>query len=75
MLIHPSLPHTICVCVCVCVYVFPPILLQVVAPMAKVDKCRRFGANVVITGQHIGEAKEYAQSNPDYNGMCVFVFN
>jgi threonine dehydratase len=30
------------------------------APMAKVEKCRRFGANVVLYGEHIGEAKEYA---------------
>jgi len=30
------------------------------APMAKVDKCRKFGANVILKGEHIGEAKEYA---------------
>ena len=48
------------------VHVFMP----VVAPLAKVDKCRKFGANVVITGAHIGEAKDYALSNPDYNGAC-----
>jgi threonine dehydratase len=30
------------------------------APMAKVDKCRKFGANVILHGEHIGEAKEYA---------------
>ena len=30
------------------------------APMAKVDKCRKFGANVILKGDHIGEAKEYA---------------
>ncbi len=33
------------------------VFMPVVAPLAKVDKCRKFGANVVITGQHIGEAK------------------
>jgi threonine dehydratase len=32
-----------------------------VAPLAKVDKCRKFGANIVIHGAHIGEAKEYAE--------------
>ena len=48
--------------------------MPVVAPLAKVDKCRRFGANVVITGAHIGEAKDYAQSNPDYEGACVLFF-
>lgn len=51
------------------VHVFMP----VVAPLAKVDKCRRFGANVVITGAHIGEAKDFAQSNPEYHGRCTFV--
>jgi threonine dehydratase len=30
------------------------------APMAKVDKCRKFGANVVLHGEHIGEAKKFA---------------
>jgi threonine dehydratase len=30
------------------------------APMTKVEKCRKFGANVVQYGTHIGEAKEYA---------------
>lgn len=32
------------------------------APMAKVEKCRTFGANVILKGEHIGEAKEYAQN-------------
>lgn len=31
------------------------------APMAKVDKCKKFGATVIMHGEHIGEAKEYAQ--------------
>jgi threonine dehydratase len=31
------------------------------APMTKVDKCRKFGATVILKGEHIGEAKEYAQ--------------
>ncbi|KAJ1406240.1 tryptophan synthase beta subunit-like PLP-dependent enzyme [Ochromonadaceae sp. CCMP2298] len=36
------------------------------APMAKVDKCRKFGANVILHGEHIGEAKTYAQETyPD----------
>lgn len=30
---------------------------------AKVDKCRIFGANVVIAGAHIGEAKQYADEH------------
>ena len=36
------------------------VVMPTVAPMAKVDKCRLFGANVIIHGAHIGEAKEYA---------------
>jgi threonine dehydratase len=32
-----------------------------VAPMAKVDKCRKFGARVIIEGNHIGEAKVFAE--------------
>jgi threonine dehydratase len=36
-------------------------VMPVVAPITKVDKCRKFGANVVIEGQHIGEAKVWAQ--------------
>ena len=34
------------------------VVMPTVAPMAKVDKCRAFGANVIIHGEHIGEAKE-----------------
>jgi threonine dehydratase len=37
------------------------VVMPVVAPLAKVDKCRKFGANVVIHGLHIGEAKEHAE--------------
>jgi threonine dehydratase len=33
------------------------------APLTKVEKCRKFGANVILKGQHIGEAKEYAQEH------------
>ncbi|TFJ83337.1 hypothetical protein NSK_005401 [Nannochloropsis salina CCMP1776] len=45
------------------------VFMPVVAPLAKVDKCRKFGANVIITGQHIGEAKDFALSNPEYEGV------
>lgn len=37
------------------------VVMPEVAPLAKVDKCRAFGANVVIHGAHIGEAKHHAQ--------------
>jgi threonine dehydratase len=34
--------------------------------MTKVDKCRKFGANVIQHGAHIGEAREFAIANhPD----------
>lgn len=36
-------------------------IMPTVAPITKVDKCRKFGANVILHGAHIGEAKEYAQ--------------
>lgn len=36
-------------------------VMPVAAPLAKVDKCRKFGANVILHGEHIGDAKEYAQ--------------
>ena len=38
------------------------VVMPTVAPMAKVDKCRLFGANVVIAGAHIGEAREHAMA-------------
>lgn len=30
------------------------------APLTKVDKCRKFGARIILHGEHIGEAKEFA---------------
>ena len=35
--------------------------MPVSAPFAKVSRCRAFGANVVLFGEHIGESKDYAQ--------------
>jgi threonine synthase len=41
-------------------------VMPTTAPLAKVDKCRKFGANVILHGEHIGEAKQYAQKEyPD----------
>ena len=31
------------------------------APMVKVDRCRQFGATILLHGEHIGEAKAYAE--------------
>lgn len=38
------------------------VVMPTVAPLAKVDKCRRFGAEIIISGAHIGEAKEFAET-------------
>lgn len=41
-------------------------VMPTLAPLTKVDNCRKYGANVVLKGQHIGEAKEYARETfPD----------
>ena len=29
------------------------------------DKCKKFGANIIIEGNHVGEAKEYAQQTSE----------
>lgn len=41
------------------------VVMPTTAPMAKVDKCRAFGADVRIHGVHIGEAKEWALNGPE----------
>jgi threonine dehydratase len=38
------------------------VVMPTVAPLAKVDKCRKFGARIIIHGAHIGEAKEFAET-------------
>ncbi len=45
------------------------VVMPVVAPLAKVDKCRRFGARVIIKGAHIGESKEYAEQLVESEGL------
>jgi threonine dehydratase len=37
------------------------VVMPTVAPLAKVDKCRKFGATIIIHGAHIGEAKVHAE--------------
>ena len=32
------------------------------APLTKINRCRTMGANVILHGEHIGEAREYAYS-------------
>ena len=34
--------------------------MPVVAPIMKVENCKKFGANVIIHGANIGEARERA---------------
>jgi len=38
------------------------VCMPIVAPMTKVENCKKFGGTVIMTGEHIGEAKEYALS-------------
>lgn len=45
------------------------VVMPVVAPLAKVDKCKKFGANIVIHGAHIGEAKEKAEELIKTSGL------
>ena len=45
------------------------VVMPTTAPLAKVDKCRAIGANVVLHGAHIGEAKEWAMSGPGFEDM------
>ena len=37
------------------------VVMPTVAPLTKVDKCKKFGAKIIIEGNHIGESKEYAE--------------
>jgi threonine dehydratase len=45
------------------------VVMPSVAPLAKVDKCRKFGARVIIQGDHIGESKLYAESIMGEEGL------
>jgi threonine dehydratase len=36
-------------------------VMPTTAPLTKVENCRKYGANIILHGQHIGEAKEYAK--------------
>ena len=41
------------------------VVMPRVAPLSKIDKCRKFGAKIIIEGNHVGEAKEYAQQTSE----------
>ena len=45
------------------------VVMPTVAPLAKVDKCRKFGARIIIHGAHIGEAKEFAETLVESEGL------
>ena len=45
------------------------VVMPTVAPMTKVQNCRLFGANIIIHGGHIGEAKDYALQDPALQGL------
>lgn len=45
------------------------VVMPTVAPLAKVDKCRKFGARIIIKGAHIGEAKEHAETLVESEGL------
>jgi threonine dehydratase len=37
--------------------------------MQKIEKCRAFGANVILHGSNIGEGKLYAETDPRFAGL------
>mmetsp|Transcript_27156 Transcript_27156/g.31050 ORF Transcript_27156/g.31050 Transcript_27156/m.31050 type:complete len:484 (+) Transcript_27156:90-1541(+) len=45
------------------------VVMPTVAPLAKVDKCKKFGARIIIEGKHIGEAKAYAETLVKSEGL------
>ena len=45
------------------------VVMPEVAPLAKVDKCKRFGARVIIAGAHIGESKSIAEGMMQKEGL------
>lgn len=45
------------------------VVMPTVAPLAKVDKCKKFGARVIIEGAHIGEAKTFAETMMEKEGL------
>mmetsp|Transcript_12128 Transcript_12128/g.28567 ORF Transcript_12128/g.28567 Transcript_12128/m.28567 type:complete len:555 (+) Transcript_12128:199-1863(+) len=45
------------------------VIMPTIAPLTKVEKCRQLGANVVLYGKHILEAKEHALEDERYAGL------
>jgi threonine dehydratase len=55
----------------VCVYTGIPVtvIMPTNAPLIKVNKCRKLGANVVLHGEHIGVAKDHALASKEFQGL------
>ena len=49
------------------------VVMPVVAPLAKVDKCKKFGARILIEGAHIGESKTFAETLLSKEDGLVYV--
>lgn len=49
------------------------VVMPTLAPMTKVQNCRAFGANVIIQGAHIGEAKEWALTGDAANAEKTYI--
>ena len=45
------------------------VVMPTVAPLAKVDKCRKFGARIIIEGAHIGESMAFAKTLVESEGI------
>lgn len=45
------------------------VVMPKVAPLAKVDKCRKFDARIIIEGAHIGESKSFAETLVEAEGL------
>ena len=45
------------------------VVMPTVAPLAKVDKCRKFGARIIIEGAHIGESMAFAKTLVESEGL------
>eukprot|EP00536_Pseudo-nitzschia_multiseries_P004710 jgi/Psemu1/237879/estExt_Genewise1.C_800003 len=46
------------------------VVMPTVAPLLKVDRCRQFGATVIVEGSHIGESKIKAEELARSNGLA-----
>lgn len=45
------------------------VVMPVVAPLVKVEACKRFGANAIVEGDNMNEAKEYAHQYCNENDL------